>query len=41
MKTKTFDRAKVFLLKAADAARTAEQHTENSRMLQFAAIRAD
>jgi hypothetical protein len=38
---KTFDRAKVSLLKAAEFARTAEEQAENSRMLRFAAARAD
>lgn len=41
MKMKTFDRAKAFLLKATESARTAEEQAENSRMLQFAAARAD
>ncbi len=41
MKMKTFDRAKAFLLKAAESARTAEEQAENSRMLQFATARAD
>jgi len=41
MKLKTFDRAKLSLQKAAQSARTADQQAESSRMLQFAAIRAD
>jgi hypothetical protein len=41
IKTKNFDRAKAFLLKAAESARTAEQQAENSQMLRFATARAD
>jgi tetratricopeptide (TPR) repeat protein len=41
MKMRTFDRAKAFLLKAAESARTADEQAENSRMLRFAAVRAD
>jgi tetratricopeptide (TPR) repeat protein len=41
MKMKTFDRARAFLLKAAESARTVGEQAENSRMLQFAAVRAD
>ncbi|MFL6452080.1 MAG: tetratricopeptide repeat protein [Bryobacteraceae bacterium] len=41
IKMKAFDGAKAFLLKAAESARTPEQQAENSRMLRFAAARAD
>jgi tetratricopeptide (TPR) repeat protein len=40
IKTKNFDRAKAFLLKAAASARTAEEQGENSQMMRFGA-RAD
>ncbi len=41
IKMKTFGRAKAFLVKAAESARTAEEQAENSRMMRFAAARAD
>jgi hypothetical protein len=41
MKMKTFDRAKSFLLKAAESARTTEEQAENSQMQRFATFGAD
>ncbi len=41
IKGRNFERAKAFLLKGAESAQTAEQRSENSKMLRFATVRAD